>query len=100
MAKEKPIPYKKVAAQWRKDPGYRKAYDALEPEYALYRSMLESLTEAGITQKEVAKRMGTSEAAVSRLFDVNGQHAPNWATIVKFAAAVGKRPVVTFVEAR
>ena len=95
MAKDTMIPYEKAAQQWRNKPSYRKAYAALEAEYSLYDAMLKAMAESDLTQKEVAKRMGTSEAAVSRLFDV--KHAPTWTTITKFAKAVGKQPVLKFV---
>lgn len=99
MAKEPMIDFEEVAKEWRKDPAYKKAYDALEAEYAYYDAMLTAMREANLTQKEIAKRMKTSEAAVSRLFDVKGKTAPTWKTIMKFAKAVGKRPVLTFVDA-
>lgn len=84
---------------WRKDPKYREAYDAAAPEYGLYAAMLQAMADAHLTQKEVAKRMHTSEAAVSRLFDMKKKHAPSWKTIMKFAQAVGKMPVLHFVDA-
>jgi hypothetical protein len=31
------IPFKKVVTEWRKEPGYQEAYDALEKEYAVIR---------------------------------------------------------------
>lgn len=98
MAKKKPmIDAEMLFKKWRKDPAYMDAYTALEPEYALHEAMLRARIEAGLTQKDIAERMGTSEAAVSRLFRPLPGHAPSWSTIMKFAKAVGKKPVLTFV---
>ena len=94
----KPEPVENLFKEWRKDPAYIAAYEALEPEFAFYESLLKAMRDAKLTQKEVAKRRHTSEAAVSRLFDIDKKRAPNWHTIMKFAAAVGKRPVLKFVD--
>lgn len=99
MAKNKGIPFEEVAKKWRVKKGYSKAYAALDEEYAMYEAMLKAMQSAKITQKEVAKRMHTSEAAVSRLFDIKKKHKPSWTTIMKFAHALGKRPVLKFVDA-
>ena len=47
--------------------GVKKAYEALEEEYAALHTMLDSRLAAGLTQAVVAKRMGTTVSAVSRL---------------------------------
>jgi ribosome-binding protein aMBF1 (putative translation factor) len=54
---------KKILAK----PGVKKAYDALEEEYAALHTMLEARLAAGLTQADIAKRMGTTVSAVSRL---------------------------------
>jgi len=100
MTKKTMIPYDEAAKEWRKKPGYQRAFDALTPEYALYEALLKAMKESDLTQKEIAKRMHTSEAAVSRLFDSEKKHAPNWSTIMKFAHAIGKTPVLTFADAQ
>ena len=48
-------------------PGVKKAYVALEEEYATLHAMLDARLAAGLTQADVAKRMGTTVSAVSRL---------------------------------
>ena len=48
------------------NPSYRAKYDALEEEFALVRAMIKARTRADLSQAEVAKRMGTTESAVSR----------------------------------
>ena len=47
--------------------GVKKAYEALEEEYAALHTMLDARLAAGLTQADVAKRMGTTVSAVSRL---------------------------------
>lgn len=97
--KNETIPAAALFKEWRKKPEYAEAYGTLECEYTLHEVMIRARMEAGLTQKELAARMGTSEAAVSRLLGADGGHAPSWKTIAKFAMALGKKPILKFVDA-
>lgn len=79
--------------------GFRKAYAALEAEYALAHEMLSARTRAGLTQEAVADRMGTTKSAVSRL-EGAGKHAPSVASLKKYADAVGCKLKIRFISQR
>ncbi|WP_045222602.1 helix-turn-helix domain-containing protein [Desulfonatronum thioautotrophicum] len=68
--------------------GFRQAYGDLGEEYALIRELLAARTRAGLTQEAVARFMGTTKSAVSRL-ESAGRHSPSMATLRKYAEAVG-----------
>ena len=68
--------------------GFLEAYDELDDEYALVREMLRARARAGLTQEDVAERMGTTKSAVSRL-ETAGKHSPSVTTLKKYAHAVG-----------
>jgi transcriptional regulator with XRE-family HTH domain len=74
-------------------------YDALTLEFALLRMMLRARQEAGLSQADVAERMGTKREAVARLESslASGKHSPSIATLQKYAHAVGQRIEVRFV---
>ncbi len=76
--------------------GFRKAYDALEAEYALAHEMLSARARAGLTQEAVADRMGTTKSAVSRL-ESAGKHAPSVASLKRYADAVGCTLKIEFI---
>ena len=80
-------------------PGFAQAWQALEEEYAALATLLQARSEAGLTQEEVAARMGTTKSAVSRLEASlrSPTHSPSFATLRKYAHACGKRLVVTMV---
>ena len=40
--------------KWMKDPDYRKAHEALEPEFGLARALIEARAKAGLTQEQLA----------------------------------------------
>jgi len=50
-----------------KQPAVKAEYDALAEEFALLDELLKARREAGLTQTEVAARMGTRTPAVARL---------------------------------
>lgn len=71
----------------------RKAYEALKGEFVALDALLKARTDAGLTQAEIARRMGTHAPAVARLEDsmTRQHHSPTLATLRKYAAACGKR---------
>lgn len=80
-------------------PGVQKAYDALEEEYTALHAMLAARKDAGLTQADVASRMGTTVSAVSRLESSlrSEKHSPSFSTLRKYAQACGKRLVLQMV---
>lgn len=78
--------------QWMKDPAFKAEYDALEDEFNLARELIEARTRAGLSQAELAQRMGTTQSAIARL--ESGKFPPSMRTIARIAAATGTRAVV------
>jgi DNA-binding XRE family transcriptional regulator len=83
--------HKQMVAEWMTDPAFKATYDSLEDEYALLREMLKARQKAGLTQLQVAERMGTHAPAVARLEAVVSaeKHSPSLSTLRKYAHAVG-----------
>lgn len=87
------ISLKKVSKRWMKEPGFKKGYDALEEEFSLASQLIEARARAGLTQAEVADRMGTSQSTVARL--ESGGAKPSLSTLKRFAQATGARVRIT-----
>lgn len=68
----------------------RDAYDALEPEFSLLHEILRARQDAGLSQAEIAERMGTKAPAVTRLESSlgSGKHSPSLSTLKKYADAL------------
>ena len=77
------------ARHMKRNPAYRKAYDALGSEFALVDALIQARTRARLSQAEVASRMGTTESAVSRL--ESGRVKPSTRTLERYAQATGHR---------
>lgn len=86
-----PLDLDATRKQWMKDPAFADAYNALEDEYATLRELLRARQQAGLTQAEVAERMGVAQASVARLESSAGnrKHAPSISTLRRYANAVG-----------
>ena len=76
-----------------KQPDVKAKYDVQAEEFALLDELLKARSQAGLTQAEVAARMGTKTPAVARLEAGGGsrRRSPSVATLRKYAQAVGCR---------
>lgn len=88
------IPVEEVFREWRKDPEFIAAYDALDEEFALASAFIRARAEADMTQEDVARAMGTSRAAIVRL--EGGRSRPSMRTLRRFAEATGTRLRISF----
>ena len=61
------ITFEQFRKETLKDPEVKREYDALAPEYALIQKMIELRNSQGLTQKQIAKKLGTKQSAISRL---------------------------------
>lgn len=89
-----------MVAKMLTNPGVRAEYERLNrEEFALLDEMLAARHGAGLTQAQVAERMGTQAPAVARLEAAlaSGKHSPSIDTLRKYAAALGKRLEVHLV---
>lgn len=64
-------------------------YDRLDEEFSFLDEFLKARSIAGITQAEVARRIGTTQSAIARMESGRGKHTPSLATLQKYAGAVG-----------
>ena len=82
------------------DPEIKTEYDRLEPEFMLLDELLRARQDAGLSQAEIARRMGTKPPAISRLMAsvASERHSPSIATLRKYAAACGLRLEIHMVK--
>ena len=70
-----------------KDAANKAAYDQLAPEFDLARKMIAARAAAGLSQAEVATRMGTRQSEVSRI--ESARQNISIAKLSRYAQAVG-----------
>ena len=85
------LTHDKMIEKMLSDPEVKAAYDSMEDEFALFDEFLKARKRAGLTQAEIAARMGTKSPAVARIEAGGGskRHSPSIATLRRYAEAVG-----------
>ena len=86
--------HEQLVAKLMRRPGVRKEVERIEREEGeLLDILLKARHDAGLTQAQVAERMGTQPPAVARLERAlaTGKHSPSLTTLRKYAEACGKR---------
>jgi len=79
-----------------RNPEYRAELERLAPYGALARIVIRRRGQLGLSQAELAKRMGTSHSAISRI--ESGQHPTTVQTLRRLAAALDTHLVVGFAD--
>lgn len=77
-----------------KDPEIKTEYDRLQPEFALIRAVIEARMRKGLTQAELAERIGTKQSVISRL--EIGRANPTVSFLKKLASALHAQLEIRF----
>ena len=98
--KQKMLTHDQLVRKMLQKPAVKKAVDELNrTEFAILDEILAARKAAGLTQAQIAKRMGTQTPAIARLESAlaTGKHSPSLNTLKRYAEALGKRVEVHFV---
>ena len=83
---------KKLKNQWLSDTKVKKSYDAMTPEFTIAKTLIAARVKAGLTQEEVAERMGTTQSVIARL--EAGNSLPSMKSLYRYAEATGTTPAI------
>jgi ribosome-binding protein aMBF1 (putative translation factor) len=75
---------------------YRAEIARLKPYEEIARQVIRLRMVEGISQEELARRVGTTKSAISRL--ESGHHAPTVATLNKVAMSCGRELTISFEQ--
>lgn len=94
--------HEEMVGNWMKDPAFKAGYDALSDEFGLFDEMLKARHKAGLTQAQIARKMGTKTPAIARLESAgrNRCPSPTLTTLNRYAEAVGCRLKIQLVPNR
>ncbi|GBD87881.1 helix-turn-helix protein [bacterium BMS3Abin03] len=92
--------HKELKRKALKRSSVKKEYDRLEPEFTLLREMLRARNKAGLTQAQIAERMGTKPPSITRLESslTSGKHSPSLATIKKYLEVLNCRLEIKIIH--
>lgn len=77
-----------------KDPKLKAEYDRLQPEFALIDAVIQARRQRGLTQAQLAGKIGTKQSVVSRL--EIGRANPSVAFLKRLAQALHSRLEIRF----
>jgi ribosome-binding protein aMBF1 (putative translation factor) len=80
--------------EWRKDPEYVAANDALEEQFAIASALIKARGDAHMTQEQVAAAMGATQTFIARL--ESGRVVPSTRTLERFAKATHTKLRISF----
>jgi DNA-binding XRE family transcriptional regulator len=83
------IQLEKLEARLLANPKVKAEYDALAPEFEIAAELLRARRRAGLSQAELAVRMGTSQSTIARR--ENGHTLPSIKTLLRYAEATSSK---------
>ncbi|MEK7536140.1 MAG: helix-turn-helix transcriptional regulator [Patescibacteria group bacterium] len=87
--------FKQLKKELLKDPKFKQAYDDLGPEFRLISLMIERRIKQGLTQKQLAKQLGTKQSAISRF--ESGTYNPSLEWMRNMARALNAEIKISIV---
>jgi len=87
------IPFSRIKRDLLRDPNVKQAYKDLQPKYEIIRAVLDARAKRGLTQVELARRVGTTQSAIARFESGTGN--PTLSFVQKVTKALGKEIKVT-----
>ncbi len=81
--------YQQFKKEALKDKEIKLAYEDLASEYKLIESLIEKRLKQGMTQRELALKIGTKQSAISRL--ESGNYNPSLVFLHKVASGLGAK---------
>jgi len=79
-----------------KDNGFVAEQDKIDAQYQLERAIIEARMKSGMSQRDLAKSIESTQAVISRI--ESGSVSPSLKTINKIAIALGKKLKIEFVS--
>lgn len=80
--------WKEMKQDLLKDDKLRQEYEALRPQYELIEQVIKARNELGLTQAELAKKIGTKQSNISRF--ESGDYNPSIEFLSKIASGLNK----------
>jgi ribosome-binding protein aMBF1 (putative translation factor) len=91
--------YNEMLKEELKNPEFRKEYDALEEEFEVAKQVIDLRLKKGLTQKELAEKVNTSQSCIARLESGTYQNM-SLSFLRRVGEALGVQPHVKFERLR
>jgi len=88
--------YKQLKGGLLRDNKIKEAYEKLGPEFAVIEMIIKRRIGKGLSQKELARKIGTKQSAISRL--ESGTYNPSLSFLQKVGEALGAKLKISLAE--
>lgn len=82
-----------IAEREAREPAFKEAREALRPQYEFRCALIAARLRSGLTQVQIAERLGATQGAIARL--ESGKTTPTVDTLCKLASVLGIRFEIT-----
>lgn len=96
--KPRSIPFREVLQEELKNPKFAEAFEARRLIHELAKTVRGMRETAGLTQAELAHRIGSSQPTIARLETGLDQRTPRWDLLYRIGKALGKQLKITFTD--
>lgn len=86
--------WNEIKQKWLKDPAFKKLYEESQPEFEIAKAIIRARIENKMTQKELAKKMNTTQSVISRVEQANT--SPSISFLKRLAVALNTTLQVQF----
>jgi len=94
MKKRKEYTFEEDLAKRLKNPGFKKEWEASEAEYQLSCRLIEARLKRKLSQRDLAEKVHTSQAAISRIEAMSGN--PSLNLLKRIATALNTKLQISF----
>lgn len=94
------LTHKQLRAEALRDSEVQAEFEKTREEFALPDEFLKARNEKGLTQAQVAEKIGTTQSAVARMESGRGKHSPSIATLSRYAEALDCKLEIRLVRQR
>lgn len=88
--------YRQLKKELLKNEKIKEVYERLGPEFAVIEMIIKKRIEKGLSQKELARKIGTKQSAISRL--ESGTYNPSLSFLQKVGEALGAKLKISLAE--
>ena len=94
--KRKHLDFDEFLEESLRNPEIKAEYDNLQPEFAVIHAVIEARMRKGVTQEELAEKIGTKQSVISRL--ESGRANPSMNFLKKLAHALNSHLEIKFIS--
>ncbi len=87
--------YQQLKQEWLQDEEFALLYEDSEAEFEITKALIQARIDLGLTQKQLADKIGTQQPSISRL--ESGDYNPSLEFLKKVAQGLGKKLVIGFI---